>query len=251
MKRTSILFLLCCIFLALPVKGQESGYQLFLVHEDVANIPNDYENELKQLNEINKRYSYPFIRMTAQMNGNRYLSFTPIDDIADMQRVSQALMEKMSDEDREVAVQLTNSHLESHSAYLLIHSDALSYVPDTADSSLANQNYRVVSFNYTVAGKETAVRELLLKWKALYEEKEIPYRYDVFLPGIGMDLTLVNIMWSGRDGEHVEQKFKHVQDLFDGANEALQQESTKYIRKTEEMRGVMRPDLDYYPPANN
>ncbi len=253
MTRYLTLVLIFGIFAAIPANGQQAGDQIFMVHEDVAKISRmiEYENELKQLNELSTQYSFPHMRMVAQMNGNRFLMFSPVESLDKMAEETRAFMEKVPEEDRSTLIKLTNSHLETHSGYMIIHSDEFSYIPNTADSTLAEQNYRVVSYNYMVAGKEFEARELLRKWKSLYEEKEIPYRYDVFFPGLGMDFTLVNIMWSGRDGEHVEQKFKHVKELLGDSASELQKESLQYIRKTEEIRGVMRPDLDYYPSAGN
>jgi hypothetical protein len=258
MYQSITLILIGSLFGILPVSAQENSIGTWQhVHEDVARISQTdlYEKDMKELFAIFQRTGNPNGVTTAQMNGNRYMMFRTLEapgleGALAMQNKSEAWYETLSNEDRETMMRLAAPYEETHRSYIVYRSDDFSYVPDTPEASLVDQPYRSVSYNYLYRGKEGEVHELLKRFRALYEEKQIPYRYDVFLPGLGMDGTLLIIMWSARDAEHLEQKYKHVKELMGGADAELQLEAQRMVRNYEELRGVMRPDLSFTPAGN-
>ena len=259
-KATTMKKLISLLLLIIPllVYGQDSGDQLFHVHEDIAKFSetDQYIEDFKQLNQLRKKYAYPRAYSMVQLNVNRFFIIRPIENLAALDgnakevQAVQAVYENMSEEDREKAGYLATRYEETHRSYLIRRLGALSYVPDTPEANQDNLPYRQVIYHYVYRGKESEYLEVSEKWRALYEEKNIPYRVDFFEGGLGMDGTLFAVVRSAIDGEHLEQMYSHIDELLGGPHKELSERTQRLIRKQEILTGFVRPDLSYSPPEN-
>ena len=109
------LFALLLLIIPLSVQGQDSGDQLFHVHEDVAKFSetDQYVEDFKQLNEIRKRYGYPTGYSMFQMNGNRFFILKPIESLSEGLLISvRDAMDSMFHQDTAVAGMVDEFHID-------------------------------------------------------------------------------------------------------------------------------------------
>lgn len=253
MKQTRIFFPLILLIIApfFSRAQEEKSFQAFWVHEDRVKpgMTDTYEKVTKDLVAALKEHNVQDIQwITLRTNDNTYLSISPINSMADLDKNGFAtLSEKMGADKMGALFNRYSETYNKHGDYIIYLNKELSYQPGGISQTVEGENYRIMYYNYVSPENDKAFAETLKKIKAAFEKHNSKMHYRVYKSGFGAmgPFYMVAVASEGeaQGAQRGDENWELMKDDFG----PLLNELNKHTRKMEEKRGWMRPDLAYKP----
>ena len=123
----------------------------------------------------------------------------------------------------------------------------LSYMPKNPRLKPEEVKFLHYNFLYFNAGMDMKAETLAKKFKALYESKNIPDEYRLWVGDVGTDVPVYCIVSYGKDEVDFYAQRKKNQELLGEEAKVLNLKALPLIRKVDIKTGMPRPDL--LPPS--
>lgn len=250
MKTIKISLLLLLFVMVLPLNGiaQEKN-RAYLVHEDQVkpSMTDEYEAISKEFIEACQKHGIQNADwFTAQINDGTYLSITPIEKMADMdKRPFAPLFEKMGEEAASNIFKRFNKCYDKHGDYVVILNAELTYMPDGIDVRTEGENYRKWHFMHVTPNNIQNLKGKLKELKALFEKKGSKMHYRIYHNGFGNMGDYYLAVISAKNAVDYAEKAAANQKLLGDEGKKLFDEVFSFVDRYEVKEGGMRPDLSY------
>jgi len=229
--------------------------QLFLLHEEVANVSMipQYEAVTKDLIKAftEKKVTSPSFNIATYMtNDMHYLYMTPIANWAQIDSIWKDWMsagdvvgkEKWAD-----IMKRGGATMSSYSESVVALREDLSYKPETPRIKEEDERYARLDFYYLMPGTEMQSEQIAKDFVALFREKKIADRFQIYTAMSGTDLPLlVAVIPAKSPADFAAADEKNTAILGD-ALRALQGRAMAVSRRIERKDSWFRPDLSYMP----
>ncbi len=241
--------MLLILFLLVTVITSNAQNQLYWVHEDHVKpaMQAEYEKTSKELVEACKKYNIQNSDWNAaRMDNGIYLSIAPIDNMADLDKNTFAVLsEKMGKDNLAALWTRFNKCYDKHGSYLVELMSDLSYMPNGMTVTTEGQNYRKYHYFYVTPANSKAVADKLKEIKALFASKGSKEHYRIYHSGFGTMGEYYMAAVSAKDVQDYEKTSDENEKLLGEEWRTKFNElfllSARYDVKT----GYMRPDLGY------
>lgn len=247
-KFNVILALLLLVPLYL-VQAQEDKNQAFYIHEDQVkpSMLSAYEDISKEFAEACKTHKLEDISWNvAATNTGRYLTISPISNMADLdKRVFAPLAEKMGEEAFGDIFKRFNECYDKHGDYVVYLNNELTYMPEGISVTTEGENYRKWHFLYVTPSNVQNLKGKLKELKALYEKKGSKEYYRIYHNGFGNIGDYYVAVVSAKDAQDYAKKSAENDALLGEEGKKLFGEMFKYVLKYEAETGEMLPELGY------
>ncbi len=223
--------------------------QTFWIHADQVKPSKqaDYEKVTKDFIEACKKHDLKNADWTtAHVNDGTYLSITPIENMADLDKNPLApLMEKMGEDDFRDIFKRFDECYDKHGDYIVtLHSD-LSYMPDGLTLNTEGQDYRKWHFLYVTPNNSQALRAKIKEIQALYVKKDAKEHYRMYHSGFGTMGEYYLAVISAKDEQSYAKASDENDALLGDEGKKLFSEMFALLDRYEVKTGAMRPDLGY------
>lgn len=255
MKKMQLFSILsCCLLILGSLSAQENQNQAFWVHEDQVRpgMVKEYEDLSKELvAEAKKSNLQDMTWAVAAMDNGRYLSLTPIKNMADLESKSfQPLMDSMGEDRFSTLMNRFNGMYDKHGDYIIVLDRNLSYMPQGVNPVTPGEDYRKWHQMWVSAENVPQLRTKLAELKDVFDQKGSKMYYRIYRSGFGTMGDYFVAVISAKDaqdyarisaenekllGEEGRQKFREVMDL---------------VSEYDVASGGMKPDLAYSPEAS-
>ena len=239
---------LCLSALITVAQAQEQDAQLYfvrLVRIKPAKAM-DYFEGTGQLMAQTKEHNFPYSINVFRCNDFTVLFSVPLENIADLQVLGDAmneLMAKIAPEKGQKIQELLDGTTEYREDGLIVMRPDLSYMPENARLKPEEINFYNWTFTYILPGKEQAFEEMAKKYKTLYQAKNIPDGFILYEVIMGKEQPMYILIQSAKNPADYFST-DHSEALGDeGA--ALQSKLWSVIRKVEYKQAWMARDLSY------
>lgn len=223
--------------------------QAYWVHEDKVKpgMTQEYEKITKEFVALCKKHNIQDLKwITAATNDGSYLSITPIDKMADLDKNPLAsLQKKIGKEAFSDIFKKYNQCYDTHGGYIVVLNKKLSYMPDGLTQTQEGLNYRRWHYLYITPENKSKVKEKLEAVKSLYTKKGSKVHYRVYQNGFGSMGDYYMVAISSKNGEDYEKNSAENKTILGDAAKPVFDELFKYVSKYEMKVGSMKPELDY------
>ena len=228
-----------------------SNNQAYWIHEDRVKpgMISEYEKISKEFVALCKKPNIKDINwITAATNDGSYLSISPLDKMADLDKNPLApLQEKIGKEAFSNIFERYNKCYDTHGGYIVILNKKLSYMPNGLTQMQEGMNYRRWHYLYVTPENKSKLKEKLEAVKSLYATKDSKVHYRVYQNGFGSMGDYYLIVISAKNGEGYEKFSAENRTLFGDEAKPIFDDLFKYTSKYEMKVGSMKPELDYSP----
>lgn len=239
-------------FMLLPniaISQDKDKNQSYWIHEDKVKpgMTSEYEKISKEFVALCKKHNIQDVNwITAATNDGSYLSISPIDKMADLDKNSFApLQEKIGKEAFSNIFKRYNKCYDEHGGYIVVLNNKLSYMPNGLAQTQEGMNYRRWHYLYVTPENKSKVKENLEAVKALYSKKGSKVHYRVYQNGFGSMGDYYMVAISSKNGEDYEKNSTENKTILGDAAKPIFDELFKYVSKYEMKVGSMKPELDY------
>ena len=247
MKTIKITFLVTLILCFTINLSQAQKY--FQIHQDNVKPSKvvEYEKIAKEFNAACAEHNAQTSWNTATSNDLRYFHITPVENFADLDKRPFADMAKaMGDKFGDMFDRFDKCY-DSHSDYILILDEKLSYQPDGLNMEPEGQNYRKWFYMYYTPENGKSVREGMKAVKDMFASKGSKEHYRVYRSGFGCPESFYLVSVSAKDEVDSAQRGKVNDELLGPDRYETFSKVMNNISRMEEYSGRMRPDLAYSP----
>lgn len=248
LKKIRLAALLC--FFSTLVFSQNENQQRYMVHMDPVKPGKvaAYEKTAADLVKMCKENSYEQGWSTFVTEDNEYMYLSPIKNFAELDENPMAtLEEKVGEEKFSKIFQDFNKAYDSHSDFILVLDNELSYMPDGMSITQEGKNYRENTRYYYAPQDYEKALNVAKAFKKLYSDKNSKAHYRIYRSGLGTDGNYFLVASSAKSPLDMEQNRLENQKLMGEDARKLFNDLQGVILKAETVRGYMRPDLSYSP----
>ncbi|MBM4176757.1 MAG: hypothetical protein FJ213_11390 [Ignavibacteria bacterium] len=252
-KSFYFLFTFAALFAFQSLTAQnEKKDQLFLVHEETAKVSmlDQYENTSADWVKLMHEAKLDVSQIHAsQRDDFHYYYLMPIANFAEIDNMYEkfvAARDKIDKDKWTKFYQQNESTIETHKEFVIRWSSEFSYVPKNPRLKQGEGNFaHWIFFNFKLE-KRKEVMEVLKEWKKLYEEKNVPNAYDIWLMEIGENNNMIALTEFAKDAVDFHQAMDAVSKQLKSEEDELWGKLAPNILKIEQKYGKVRPDLCYY-----
>lgn len=244
LKTTLILVLILCL-----TSNLSQAQQMFLVHQDNVKPSKmmEYEKIAKEFNAASVEYNLQTEWVTAVSNDFKYFYITPIENFAELDKRPMADMaEAMGDKFGEMFERYDTCY-DSHGTYIVVHDEALSYMPEGAKETLEGKNYRKWFYMYYTPENAKKVKEGMKAVKELFASKGSTNYYRIYRNGFGAMENYYLVSVAAKDEVDGATQAKANEEVLGPERWETFSKVINHISRMEEYSGEMRPDLSYAP----
>lgn len=247
---------LITVFLLLSIgfaQAQDNKNQALYIHEDKVkpSMLMEYEKVSKEFVEACKKHNLSDVNwITASTRTGRYLTISPIEKMADLdKRPFAPLLEKMGEEAFSDLFKRFDRCYDQHGDFIVFLNNELTYTPEGADANTANEgkNYRKWHFLYVAPQNIQKLKGKLKELKALYQRKGSKEYYNIYHNGFGTMGDYYVAVVAAKNAEDYAKKSAANDALLGEEGKKLFGEMFEYVLKYETEEGEIRPDLSYSP----
>ncbi|TNJ41715.1 hypothetical protein KFZ70_12840 [Tamlana fucoidanivorans] len=243
-KNAIVLTLLFCL-----VVNFSFAQQMFRVHQDNVRPSSfmEYEKVAKKFRDACIKYNVDVTWFAASTNDFKYIYVSPIENFAELdERPFAEMAEAMGDDFSDMFKEF-DKHYDSHGTYILVKDSELSYMPEGVENAPSNENYRTWIYMYYKPEHAKDIREGMKAVKQMFKDKGSTRYYRVYRDGLGQTESYYLVSLSAENEIDSAKKDTANRetlgpDRWDTFNKVM-----KYVTRTEEYTGRMRPDMDYAP----
>ena len=231
---------------------QEMKDQLFVIHEEVAKVDMIGQYEKTSTEWVQMMYDagldIPQI-YASQRDDFHYYYLISISNYAEIDGIFPKFQDAVSKLDRDKWSKFTAENdktIETNREFIVRWSADLSYVPKEPRLKQGEAKFiHWIFFNYKLE-KRKEVMEVLKEWKKLYEDKNIPHGYNLWLIDMGMDNNMMVLEEQAKDGTDFYQTMESIDMKVQQEEQKLWAKLSPLLVKMEQKYGKLRPDLSYF-----
>lgn len=247
MKTIKTTFLLALILCFTINFAQAQKY--FQIHQD--NVKPSkigaYEKIAKEFNAACIEHNVQTSWNAAMTNDFKYLYITAIENFADLdERPFKDMAKAMGDKFGEMFERFDKCY-DSHSDYIIVLDEALTYMPDGYSMTQEGQDYRKWFYMYFTPENGKKVKEGMKAVKEMFASKGSKEHYRVYRNGFGSTESFYLVAVSSKDEIDSAQRGKANEELLGPDRYETFNKVMNNISRMEEVSGSMRPDLAYSP----
>ncbi|SDL89991.1 hypothetical protein [Kriegella aquimaris] len=247
--KIKVLFAALLVLPLYLLNAQESKNQAFYVHEDQVKPSKikAYEQVSKEFAEACKTHKLADISWkTAATNTGRYLTISPIKNMAELDKsVFAPLAEKMGEDAFKDIFKRFNECYDKHGDYIVYLNNELTYMPDGVSTATEGENFRKWHFLRVAPNNIQNLKGKMKELKALYEKKGSKEYYRIYHNGFGNMGDYYVAVLSAKDAADYAKKSAENDLLLGEEGKKLFEEIFEYVLKYEVETGEMKPDLGY------
>jgi hypothetical protein len=245
---TLVLLLLTFNTLIAQEEKKEPNTMLF-VHTDNVNFSmlQEFERLAKELKDNCVKHNVQSVNWTViSLEDGRYVYATPIENMAELDKNGMAeLFDKMGEDAAKQLFTSMNKCYDSHSDSIAYHIPALSYMPEGFNKE--GKNYREYHFIYYTPQNSEAMYNAMKKVKDIFKAKGVKNGYDVYHSGFGDKESYFLVSIPALDSVEKAQNGKENKNTFGDEGDAALFSVIQLAMKYDQIEGMIRPDLSYYP----
>lgn len=238
-----------CLFTSIGLWAQENKNQAFWIHEDKVkpSMISEYEKASKDFVALCKEHDLKDLQWNiAQMDDGTFLSITPIQELADIQKMSfQPLREKLGDEKFSKIFQDFDKCYNKHGDYVVILNDELSYMPEGLTAETPGKDYRVWHRMEVTPANIQNLKGKMKELKTLFANKGSEMHYRIYHSGFGNVGNYYVAVISAKDAQDYDRMSAENDKLLGAEGQKLFDEMFQYVDSYEVKRGGMRSDLAF------
>jgi hypothetical protein len=252
MKPIKICFssIFAVLILASSTIAQDST-RLFAIHEDVV-IPamsEKFENATKDFMKALKQNGFDFSIRSSQTDDYHYLFLTPLKNYGDLDKMNESfdkVIKKMGMGNWRKMMSGFDGVYEYHRDFTAKLDEDLSYKPKNPRLKIDEASFLHWDFYNFYEDNGSKIDKLGKDFKALYNTKEIPNGYDVWMTDIGDPYsTVIVVSWAKDAVDFYTESKKDNEMLGDAANKIWKEEAMPILKHFEHKNGKIRRDLSY------
>lgn len=184
----------------------------------------------------------------SQRDDFHYYYLIPISNYADIDGLFPKFQEAISkmDQDKWSKFSAENDQtIETHKEFVARMSAILSYVPkEPRLKEGEGKHIHWIFFSYKLE-KRKEVMDVLKGWKKLYEDKNIPHGYNIWLMDIGMDNNMIAPTEAAKNGADFYLTMDAIDKKVQKEEQMLWGKLSPLVIKMEQKYSKLRPDLSY------
>lgn len=223
--------------------------QAFWVHEDQVkpSMLKEYETLTKDFITACKEHDLKDADWsTATLEGGTYLSITPVNNMADLDKNTLApLVDKMGEEKFRAIFNRFDKTYDVHKNYMVHLISDMSYMPKGLSTNTPGEDYRKWHFFHVTPENVANLRNKMKEIKALYQEKGADQHFRIYRNGFGTAGDYYLVVISAKDAQSYHTTSDQTDVLLGEEGEKLFDEMMQYVHRYESRTGSMRPDLGY------
>ncbi|MFL1013572.1 hypothetical protein [Flavisericum labens] len=243
-KSTLLLALLFCF-----VINYSNAQKMYRVHQD--NVKPStmvaYEKIAKEFHEACTEHNFQGQWLATTMDDLRYLYVSPIENFAELDEQPFAGMAEAMGDDFGAMFDNFDKCYDSHSDYIIVLDEELTYMPNGISQTQEGQDYRKFIFIYYTPQNAKKLKEGMKAVKDMFASKGSTNYYRIYRSGFGNPENYYMVAISSKDAIDAATEAK--------ANEAVlgpdRYETFSKVMdnaiKWEEITGQIRRDLSYSP----
>lgn len=248
--KQGIFFLL--IFLQLNVlQAQDNAkYQAYYIHEDPVNpsMITPYEKLCTDMVAECKNASLPDGWLAVNLDDNKYLFVSPINNMADLDKNTFApLQAKMGNDAFNKMFTDFDKCYSSHRDYIVRLDKQLTYMPGGIDINTSGMDYRHFTYYYVTPQNIAKATEIAKAFNALYTKKSSKVQYRVYRNGFGEKEAYFMVVTSAKSAEDYERMRSENRELLGVDGKELYGKLLLVVSGIKNISGMARPDLSYAP----
>lgn len=244
--KTTLLF---AFILCLSFNVSQAQNKLFSVHQDNVkpSMIGEYEKIAKEFNAACEEHNVQTSWITATTGDLRYMYVSEIENMADLDKRPFADMAKaMGDAFGDLFNQFDKCY-DSHSSYVIVMDDELTYMPEGFSQTQEGQNHRKYFYLYYTPENGAKIREGMKAVKELFASKGSKEYYRVYRNGFGTAESYYMVAISSKDEVDSATRGKANDELLGPNRYETFNKVMNYATRLEELSGAIRPDLAYPP----
>ena len=223
--------------------------QAFWVHEDQVkpSMFKEYEVVTKDFIAACKEHDLKDANWsTARLDDGTYLTISPINNMADLDKNPLApLVEKMGEEKFRAIFNRFDKCYDVHRNYMVHLINDMSYMPNGLSANTPGEDYRKWHFLHVTPENVVNLRNKLMEIKDLYAKKGAPEHFRVYRNGFGTAGDYYLVVISAKDAQSYIKTSDETEVLLGAEGEKLFDGMMQYVHEYEPITGSMRPDLGY------
>ncbi len=242
LKRTLLLLLLTPLFMFAQNKA-------YLVHQDNVrpSMISEYEKIAKEFNAVCKEHNPPTSWITSMTSDFKFMFITPLEKFEDIAKRPFTDMAKAMGDEFGAMFDRFDKCYDSHTDYVIILDEGLSYSPDGIKQVEDGVNYRNFFRIYYTPENRKNIKEGMKAVKEMFAAKGSKSNYRVYRSGFGNDESYYMVAISSKDEVDSAQRSKANDELLGPERFKTFDKVMKYATRMEEFTGNIRPDLAYSP----
>lgn len=242
-----ILMLSLCV-LTISVQAQEKKAELYLIYDILVNPSKvmEFEKALKEEFAIYAKHGARLPEGIASTDDFHYYLLAPMDNFAgidDLYKGFGEAVQKMGEETNQAIHKSFIGTYESVRGFMWYLRNDLSYTPKNPRLKPEDEKFFHYTFLYFKAGIQTKVEEIAKRWKDLFESKNMPDGYYLWLGDIGTDTPVICIVSPGKSAADFYVQDEKYMELLGNEVKELNLKALSLIRKIDIKTGRARPDL--------
>ena len=135
----------------------------------------------------------------------------------------------------------------AHGDYIIHLNEELTYMPDGFTQTPEGQNYRRFYYLRTTPEHNAMLKEKMKAVKEFFAKKGSKMQYRVYQSGFGTMGNFYMVAVAAKDGISFETLGEENDAILGDERKEVFGSMMKYVTSTEEVTGMMRPDLAYSP----
>ncbi len=248
MKTLKITLLMVCMLMVMPSISKAQN-KIYLVHQDNVRpgMIDEYEKISKEFHAACKEYQPQTSWITSMTSDFRFMFVTPLEKFEDIAKRPFTDMAKAMGDKFGAMFDKFDKCYDSHTDYVIILDEKLSYSPDGIKQVENGVNYRNFFRIYYTPENRKNIREGMKAVKEMFATKGSKSHYRVYRSGFGNDESYYMVALSSKDVIDSAQRSKANDELLGPERFKIFNKVMKYATRMEEFTGNIRPDLAYSP----
>jgi hypothetical protein len=244
LKNTLLLLFVFCL-----TANISQAQKMYWVHQDNVNPSKmmEYEKVSKEFHEACVTHNFQGQWLTVTMDDFKYSYVSPIENFAELDKRPFADMAKAMGDNFGDMFDRFDKCYDSHSDYIIILDEELTYMPEGISQMQEGQDYRNYIFIYYKPKNAKALREGMKAVKEMFTAKESKNYYRIYKSGFGNTDNYYMVAMSSKDAIDAATAQKANEEVLGPDRYETFDKVLSNASKWKETTGQIRRDLSYSP----